>query len=494
MWKNRHKISLVSVSVLVFGSILFPTPALAVEPVPVIQLVSVSASSDTYLVGAAVTINMSLQVASGQSYSGVISAWVCEVGVTPCVEKGIKAPGVSSKSGYFSVQGVRTTLSVGQYFVHRVVISDAFEEDIGGALHYFDSTTSREFSGLESLTTPGISLSSKTFSIVSSIPEPVVTPPIQDDTEVIDDTVTIDDSLISDETVLVDDTPVLDDTTTVDDSIHLDDTNLIDDTNILVIEDTTIALGDSVSDETLIVDDSAQINDILVIDETVIIDEPRVVEQPTQVQSTPTPTESTPTPESPPVAQQQPEQQAEPPAAVTAPVTTVIETQIVAPVVVKEPELRPIEAKDDTVEVVVETITLEKTPEVIINVQPWLPAKSRDSKVALGGQVTAIKGAGSQLQRWVDQGSGSLIFERSTQGAKVQIYLGDELIGEHSLFGKRSRTVFSWNRPVFKSKQVLTIKTLTGRNGSSVRLDAIEINGRLLLNPKFMMQIGPIQE
>jgi hypothetical protein len=212
------------------------------------------------------------------------------------------------------------------------------------------------------------------------------------------------------------------------------------------------------------------------------------------VQSTPAPTESTPTPESPPVAQQQPEQQAEPPAAVTAPVTTVIETQIVAPVVVKEPELKPIETKDDTVEVVVETITLEKTPEVIINVQPWLPAKSRDSKVALGGQVTAIKGAGSQLQRWVDQGSGSLIFERSTQGAKVQIYLGDELIGEHSLFGNRSRTVFSWNRPVFKSKQVLTIKTLTGRNGSSVRLDAIEINGRLLLNPKFMMQIGPIQE
>jgi hypothetical protein len=344
------------------------------------------------------------------------------------------------------------------------------------------------------LTTPGISLSSKTFSIVSSIPEPVVTPPIQDDTEVIDDTVTIDDSLISDETVLVDDTPVLDDTTTVDDSIQLDDTNLIDDTNMLLIEDTTIALGDSVSDETLIVDDSVPIDDTLVIDETVIIDDPRVVEQPTQVQSTPAQTESTPIPESPPVAQQQPEQQVSPPEVVPTPVTIVIETQIVAPVVVKEPKLRPIEAKDDTTEVVVETVTLEKTPEVIINVQPWLPAKSRDSKVALGGQVTAIKGAGSQLQRWVDQGSGSLIFERSTQGAKVQIYLGDELIGEHSLFGKRSRTVFSWNRPVFKSKQVLTIKTLTGRNGSSVRLDAIEINGRLLLNPKFMMQIGPNQE
>jgi hypothetical protein len=175
-------------------------------------------------------------------------------------------------------------------------------------------------------------------------------------------------------------------------------------------------------------------------------------------------------------------------------VTTVIETQIVTPVVVTEPELKPIEVKDDTTEVVVEIVTLEKTPEAVTNVQPWLPAKSRGSKVALGGQVTAIKGAGSQLQRWVDQGSGSLIFERSTQGAKVQIYLGDELIGEHSLFGNRSRTVFSWNRPVFKSKQVLTIKTLAGPKGSSVRLDAIEINGRLLLNPKFMMQIGSIKE
>ena len=490
MWKNRHKISVVSVLVLVFGPILFPTPVSAVEPVPVIQLVSVSASSDTYLVGAAVTINMSLQVASGQSYSGVISAWVCEVGVTPCVEKGIKAPGVSGKTGTFVAQGARTTLPVGQYYINRVVISDAFEEDVGGALHYFNSTTSREFSGLESLSIPGISLSGLNFSILASIPEPDVTPPTQDDTVVIDDTVTTDDSLISDETVLVDDTPFLDDTTTIDDSIQLDDTNLIDDTNISVIEDTTITLDDTVVDETLIIDDSVQIDDTLAIDETVITDAPRVVEQPAQVQSTPAPTESTPTPESPPVAQQQ----TEPPVAVTQPVTTVIETQIVTPVVVTEPELKPIEAKDDTTEVVVEIATLEKTPEAIINVQPWLPAKSRDSKVALGGQVTTIKGAGSQLQRWVDQGSGSLIFERSTQGAKVQIYLGDELIGEHSLFGNRSRTVFSWNRPVFKSKQVLTIKTLAGPKGSSVRLDAIEINGRLLLNPKFMMQIGSIKE
>jgi hypothetical protein len=494
MWKNRHKISLVSVSVLVFGSILFPTPALAVEPVPVIQLVSVSASSDTYLVGAAVTINMSLQVASGQSYSGVISAWVCEVGVTPCVEKGIRSSGLFDKSGTFSIEVTRSTLLVGNYYLNRIVISDAFGEDLAGDLHYLLLADYPRLGETNLTKITKVDLSSVTFSILASIPEPVVIAPTQDDTEVIDDTVTIDDSLISDETVLVDDTPVLDDTTTVDDSIHLDDTNLIDDTNILVIEDTTIDLGDSVSDETLIVDDSVPIDDTLVIDETVIIDEPRVVEQPTEVQSTPAPTESTPTPESPPVAQQQPEQQAEPPAAVTAPVTTVIETQIVAPVVLKEPELKPIETKDDTVEVVVETITLEKTPEVIINVEPWLPAKSRDSKVALGGQVTAIKGAGSQLQRWVDQGSGSLIFERSTQGAKVQIYLGDELIGEHSLFGHRSRTVFSWNRQVFKSKQVLTIKTLTGPKGSSVRLDAIEINGRLLLNPKFMMQIGPIQE
>jgi hypothetical protein len=494
MWKNRHKISLVSVSVLVFGSILFPTPALAVEPVPVIQLVSVSASSDTYLVGAAVTINMSLQVASGQSYSGVISAWVCEVGVTPCVEKGIRSSGLFDKTGTFSIEVTRSTLPAGQYELYRVIISEAFGEDLGGGLHYFQNLATREYETSENLTLTVPSFLATNFSIISSIPEPVVIPPTQDDTVVIDDTVTTDDSLISDETLLVDETPFLDDTTTVDDSIQIDDTNLIDDTNILVIEDTTIDLGDSVSDETLIVDDSVPIDDTLVIDETVIIDEPRVVEQPTQVQSTPAQTESTPTPESPPVAQQQPEQQAEPPAAVTAPVTTVIETQIVAPVVVKEPELRPIETKDDTVEVVIETITLEKTPKVIINVQPWLPAKSRDSKVALGGQVTAIKGAGSQLQRWVDQGSGSLIFERSTQGAKVQIYLGDELIGEHSLFGKRSRTVFSWNRPVFKSKQVLTIKTLTGSKGSSVRLDAIEINGRLLLNPKFMMQIGPNQE
>jgi hypothetical protein len=493
MWKSRYKISVVSVLVLVFGSILFPTAVSAVEPVPVIQLVSVSVSSDTYLVGAAVTINMSLQVASGQSYSGVISAWVCEVGVIPCVEKSIKST-VEELSGSTFITPSRSSLTLGAWYLKRIVISAAFGEDFPGDLQYLLSSDYPMVSGSSLVNVPMVSLSGVTFSILASIPEPVVIPPTQDDTEVIDDTVTIDDSLISDETVLVDDTPVLDDTTTVDDSIHLDDTNLIDDTNILVIEDTTIALGDSVSDETLIVDDSAQINDMLVIDETVIIDEPRVVEQPTQVQSTPTPTESTPTPESPPVAQQQPEQQTEPPVAVTAPVTTVIETQIVAPVVVKEPELRPIEAKDDTVEVVVETITLEKTPEVIINVQPWLPAKSRDSKVALGGQVTAIKGAGSQLQRWVDQGSGSLIFERSTQGAKVQIYLGDELIGEHSLFGNRSRTVFSWNRPVFKSKQVLTIKTLTGPKGSSVRLDAIEINGRLLLNPKFMMQIGPIQE
>jgi len=115
MWKNRHKISLVSVSVLVFGSILFPTPASAVEPVPVIQLVSVSASSDTYLVGAAVTINMSLQVASGQSYSGVISAWVCEVGVTPCVEKGIRSSGLFDKTGTFSIEVTRSTLPAGQY-------------------------------------------------------------------------------------------------------------------------------------------------------------------------------------------------------------------------------------------------------------------------------------------------------------------------------------------------------------------------------------------
>jgi hypothetical protein len=328
------------------------------------------------------------------------------------------------------------------------------------------------------------------FSILASIPEPVVIPPTQDDTVVIDDTVTTDDSLISDETLLVDESPFLDDTTTVDDSIQLDDTNLIDDTNISVIEDTTITLDDTVFYETVIIDDSVQIDDTLVIDETVINDVPRVVEQSAQVQSTPTPAGSTPTPESPPVAQQQ----TEPTTAVTQPVTTVIETQIVTPVVVTEPELKPIEVKDDTTEVVVEIVTLEKTPEAIINVQPWLPAKSRDSKVALGGQVTAIKGAGSQLQRWVDQGSGSLIFERSTQGAKVQIYLGDELIGEHSLFGNRSRTVFSWNRPVFKSKQVLTIKTLAGPKGSSVRLDAIEINGRLLLNPKFMMQIGSIKE
>jgi hypothetical protein len=489
MWKNRHKISVVSVLVLVFGSI-FPTPVSAVEPVPVIQLVSVSASSDKYLVGAAVTINMSLQVASGQSYSGVISAWVCEVGVTPCVEKGIRSSGLFDKTGTLSIEVTRSTLPAGQYELYRVIISEAFGEDLGGGLHYFQNLATREYETSENLTLTVPSFLATNFSIISSIPEPVVIPPTQDDTVVIDDTVTTDDSLISDETLLVDETPFLDDTTTVDDSIQIDDTNLIDDTNILVIEDTTIDLGDSVSDETLIVDDSVPIDDTLVIDETVIIDEPRVVEQPTQVQSTPAQTESTPTPESPPVAQQQ----TEPTTAVTQPVTTVIETQIVTPVVVTEPELKPIEVKDDTTEVVVEIVTLEKTPEAIINVQPWLPAKSRDSKVALGGQVTAIKGAGSQLQRWVDQGSGSLIFERSTQGAKVQIYLGDELIGEHSLFGNRSRTVFSWNRPVFKSKQVLTIKTLAGLKGSSVRLDAIEINGRLLLNPKFMMQIGSIKE
>ena len=490
MWKNRYKISLVSVSVLVFGSILFPTPALAVEPVPVIQLVSVTTSSDTYLVGAAVTISMSLQVASGQSYSGVISAWVCEVGVTPCVEKGIRSSGLFDKTGTFSIEVTRSTLPAGQYELYRVIISEAFGEDLGGGLHYFQNLATREYETSENLTLTVPSFLATNFSILSSIPEPAVIPPTQDDTVVIDDTVTTDDSLISDETLLVDDTPFLDDTTTIDVSIQLDDTNLIDDTNISVIEDTTITLDDTVVDETLIIDDSVQIDDTLAIDETVITDAPRVVEQPAQVQSTPAPTESTPTPESPPVAQQQ----TEPPAEVTQPVTTVIETQIVTPIVVTEPELKPIEAKDDTTEVVVEIVTLEKTPEAIINVQPWLPAKSRDSKVALGGQVTAIKGAGSQLQRWVDQGSGSLIFERSTQGAKVQIYLGDELIGEHSLFGNRSRTVFSWNRPVFKSKQVLTIKTLAGPKGSSVRLDAIEINGRLLLNPKFMMQIGSIKE
>ena len=489
MWKNRHKISVVSVLVLVFGPILFPTPVSAVEPVPVIQLVSVSASSDTYLVGAAVTINMSLQVASGQSYSGVISAWVCEVGVTPCVEKSIKST-VDELSGSTSITPSRSSLTLGAWFLKRIVISAAFGEDFPGDLQYLLSSDAPMVSGSSLTNAPMVSLSGVTFSILSSIPEPAVIPPTQDDTVVIDDTLPTDDSLISDETVLVDDTPVLDDTTTVDDSIQLDDTNLIDDTNISVIEDTTITLDDTVVDETLIIDDSVQIDDTLAIDETVITDAPRVVEQPAQVQSTPAPAESTPTPESPPVAQQQ----TEPPAAVTQPVTTVIETQIVTPVVVTEPELKPIEAKDDTTEVVVEIVTLEKTPEAIINVQPWLPAKSRDSKVALGGQVTAIKGAGSQLQRWVDQGSGSLIFERSTQGAKVQIYLGDELIGEHSLFGNRSRTVFSWNRPVFKSKQVLTIKTLAGLKGSSVRLDAIEINGRLLLNPKFMMQSGSIKE
>ena len=490
MWKNRHKISLVSVSVLVFGSILFPTPASAVEPVPVIQLVSVSASSDRYLVGAAVTINMSLQVASGQSYSGVISAWVCEVGVTPCVEKGIRSSGLFDKTGTFSIEVTRSTLPAGQYELYRVIISEAFGEDLGGGLHYFQNVATREYETSENLTLTVPSFLATNFSIISSIPEPVVIPPTQDDTVVIDDTLTTDDSLISDETLLVDDTPFLDDTTTIDVSIQLDDTNLIDDTNISVIEGTTITLDDTVFDETVIIDDSVQMDDTLAIDERVITDSPRVVEQPAQVQSTPAPAESTPTPESPPVTQQQ----TEPPAAVTQPVTPVFETQIVTPVVVIEPELKPIEAKDDTTEVVVEIVTLEKTPEAIINVQPWLPAKSRDSKVALGGQVTAIKGAGSQLQRWVDQGSGSLIFERSTQGAKVQIYLGDELIGEHSLFGNRSRTVFSWNRPVFKSKQVLTIKTLAGPKGSSVRLDAIEINGRLLLNPKFMMQSGSIKE
>ena len=144
MWKNRYKISVVSVLVLVFGSILFPTAVSAVEPVPVIQLVSVSVSSDTYLVGAAVTINMSLQVASGQSYSGVISAWVCEVGVTPCVEKGIRSSGLFDKSGNFSIEVTRSTLPAGQYELYQVIISEAFGEDLGGGLHYFQNLATRE--------------------------------------------------------------------------------------------------------------------------------------------------------------------------------------------------------------------------------------------------------------------------------------------------------------------------------------------------------------
>ena len=165
---------------------------------------------------------------------------------------------------------------------------------------------------------------------------------------------------------------------------------------------------------------------------------------------------------------------------------------VVPPVVVSQPVVRITETK---LEVTPEAeVLLDKKQAIQVPTQSWVPAVIRLSKVALGGQVSAIKGSGSQLQRWVDDGSGTLVFERSTQGAIVQIYLGDELIGEHSLFGNRSRTVFSWNRPVFKSKQVLTIKTLAGPKGSSVRLDAIEINGRLLLNPKFMMQIGSIKE
>jgi hypothetical protein len=319
-------------------------------------------------------LNLNLQVAEGSSYSGIISAWVCEVGVNPCVEKSIKANLVKNQpAGQFSLNVSRSTLVVGIWSLRKVVLSDAFGEDYPGDLQYIEGVSSPLIQGITHSSIPGANLNIS-FSIVSSLPIPPTEEPV------------------------------------------------------VVVPPTE--------------------EPVVVVPPT---EEPVVVVPPTE-----------------------------------EPVV------VVPPVVVSQPVVRITETK---LEVTPEAeVLLDKKQAVQVPTQSWVPAVIRLSKVALGGLVSAIKGSGSQLQRWVDDGSGTLVFERSTQGAIVQIYLGDELIGVHSLFGKRSRTVFSWNRPVFKSKQMLTIKTLVGPKGSSVRLDAIEINGRLLLNPKFMMQIGPIQE
>ena len=345
------QINVLLISILVNAAL---SPVSATEPVPIIQLTSITTTSDTYLVGSAVVLNLNLQVAEGSRYSGIISAWVCEVGVNPCVEKSIKANLVENQpAGQFSLNVSRSTLVVGTWSLRKVVLSDAFGEDYPGDLQYIEGVSSPLIQGITHSSIPGANLNIS-FSIVSSLPLPPT-------------------------------------------------------------------------------------------------EEPVVVVPPTE-----------------------------------EPVV------VVPPVVVSQPVVRITETK---LEVTPEAeVLLDKKQAVQVPTQSWVPAVIRLSKVALGGQVSAIKGSGSQLQRWVDDGSGTLVFERSTQGAIVQIYLGDELIGEHSLFGNRSRTVFSWNRPVFRSKQVLTIKTLAGPKGSSVRLDAIEINGRLLLNPKFMMQIGSIKD
>ena len=74
------QINVLLISILVNAAL---SPVSATEPVPIIQLTSITTTSDTYLVGSAVVLNLNLQVAEGSSYSGIISAWVCEVGVNP---------------------------------------------------------------------------------------------------------------------------------------------------------------------------------------------------------------------------------------------------------------------------------------------------------------------------------------------------------------------------------------------------------------------------
>ena len=162
------QINVLLISILVNAAL---SPVSATEPVPIIQLTSITTTSDTYLVGSAVVLNLNLQVAEGSSYSGIISAWVCEVGVNPCVEKSIKAA-VNSGAGYFQVLPSRSTLSTGIWRLNRVVISAAFGEDYPGDLQYLVGTENPFVSSINLLGVPMINLLNTSFSIVASLPVP----------------------------------------------------------------------------------------------------------------------------------------------------------------------------------------------------------------------------------------------------------------------------------------------------------------------------------
>ena len=177
------QINVLLISILVNAAL---SPVSATEPVPIIQLTSITTTSDTYLVGSAVVLNLNLQVAEGSSYSGIISAWVCEVGVNPCVEKSIKPNLVENQpAGQFSLNVSRSTLVVGIWSLRKVVLSDAFGEDYPGDLQYIEGVSSPLIQGITHSSIPGANLNIS-FSIVSSLPIPpteepvVVVPPTEE--------------------------------------------------------------------------------------------------------------------------------------------------------------------------------------------------------------------------------------------------------------------------------------------------------------------------